>query len=258
MKYENGEYIIYDMAGKELWRGRSLANLSGANLRRANLSWANLSSADLRRANLRWANLSEANLRRANLSWANLRSAGLSGADLRRANLSSADLSGAGLSEANLREANLREANLSSADLSSANLSGAYLRRADLSGADLTSADLRGADLSGTCLDPALTPNADAGEFGPADMDGWVYGYRTRATSAAGRILQDDRIYGTEVFSIADTECHPGWYLWPTLQQCKDYQRVASYVRVRARICDIHKAGNKWRTRAIWVIGAAE
>ena len=183
MKYENGEYIIYDMAGKELWRGRSLANLSGANLRRANLSWADLSTADL---------------------------------------------------------------------------SGANLTGANLTGANLSGADLRSADLTGTCLDPAHTPNADAGEFAHADMDGWVYGYRTRATSAAGRILQDDRIYGTEVFSTADTECHPGWYLWPTLQQCKDYQRVDSYVRVRARICDIHKAGNKWRSRAIWVIGAAE
>ena len=208
MKYKNGEYIIYDMAGKELWRGRSLADLSGANL----------SEAYLHVADLRVANLSRANLHVADLRWADLRWADLGGADL-----SSADLSGA-----------------------------------DLSSADLSGANLHGAGLTGTCLDPAHTPNADAGEFAHADMDGWVYGYRTRATSAAGRILQDDRIYGTEVFSTADTECHPGWYLWPTLQQCKDYTRVDSYVRVRARICDIHKAGNKWRTRAIWVIGAAE
>jgi hypothetical protein len=208
MKYENGEYIIYDMAGRELWRGRSLANLSGANLNWANLNWADLSRADLTGANLSWADLS------------------------------GADLSGA--------------------DVTGADLHGADLRGADLSGANLSRADLSGADLTGTSLDPALTPNADAGEFGHADMDGWVYGYRTRATSAAGRQLQDGRIYAAEVFSTADTECHPGWYLWPTLQQCRNFRRVASYVRVRARICDIHKAGNKWRARAIWVIGAAE
>ena len=233
MHSEDGIHVICNMAGEEIWRGPELANLSRANL----------TGADLREADLHEADLSEANLSSADLSGADLRGADLSGADL-----SSADLSGA----------NLRGANLGGAALSSADLSGADLSSADLSGANLHGANLHGAVLTGTCLDPAHTPNADAGEFPHADMDGWVYGYRTRATSAAGRILQDDRIYGTEVFSTSDTECHPGWYLWPTLQQCKDYQRVASYVRVRARICDIHKAGNKWRSRAIWVIGAAE
>ena len=54
---------------------------------RADLSWADLSRADLSWANLSWADLS-----RADLSWANL-----SGADLSRANLSGANLSGANL-----------------------------------------------------------------------------------------------------------------------------------------------------------------
>ncbi len=81
---------------------------------------ADLSDADLRRANLSDADLSDADLRRANLSGADLRRADLSGADLRRA-----DLSGA-----NLRGANLRGANLSGADL----------RRADLRGANLSDA----------------------------------------------------------------------------------------------------------------------
>ena len=78
------------------------ANLSGANLRSANLSGANLSGADLRSANLSGANLRSADLRSANLSGANL-----SGADLRSANLSGA----------NLRSADLRSANLSGANL---------------------------------------------------------------------------------------------------------------------------------------------
>ena len=62
--------------------GGRRADLSEANLRRANLRRANLSGADLRRADLRRANLSGADLRRA---------------DLRRADLSEADLSEANL-----------------------------------------------------------------------------------------------------------------------------------------------------------------
>ena len=63
--------------------------------KRANLSGADLSGADLRSADLSGANLSGADLRRADLSGANL-----SGADLRRADLSGANLSGANLSGA--------------------------------------------------------------------------------------------------------------------------------------------------------------
>ncbi|EPE0821681.1 pentapeptide repeat-containing protein [Listeria monocytogenes] len=98
------------------------ANLSYADLRRADLSYANLSYADLRRADLRRADLSGANLRRADLSGANLR-----GANLSYANLSYADLRRADLSGANLRRANLRGANLSGANLRGANLSYADL-----------------------------------------------------------------------------------------------------------------------------------
>ncbi|XOG12816.1 pentapeptide repeat-containing protein [Listeria monocytogenes] len=78
---------------------------------------ANLSYADLRRADLSGANLSYADLRRADLSGANLRRADLSGANLRRANLRGANLSGANLRGANLSGANLSGANLSYADL---------------------------------------------------------------------------------------------------------------------------------------------
>ncbi|EAC7317588.1 pentapeptide repeat-containing protein [Listeria monocytogenes] len=98
------------------------ANLSYADLRRADLSGANLSYADLRRADLSGANLRGANLSYANLSYADLRRADLSGANLSYADLRRADLSGA-----NLRGANLRGANLSGANLRGANLSGADL-----------------------------------------------------------------------------------------------------------------------------------
>ncbi|HAA7104179.1 TPA_asm: hypothetical protein GHE37_07095 [Listeria monocytogenes] len=98
------------------------ANLSYADLRRADLSYANLSYADLRRADLRRADLSGANLRRADLSGANLRGANLSYANLSYADLRRADLSGANLRRANLRGANLSGANLRGANLSSADL----------------------------------------------------------------------------------------------------------------------------------------
>jgi hypothetical protein len=96
------------------------ADLSGANLRCADLSDANLSNA-----NLRCADLSGANLRGADLRCADLRGADLSGANLRCADLSDANLRGA-----DLRGADLSDANLRGADLSDANLRGASLRRA--------------------------------------------------------------------------------------------------------------------------------
>ena len=100
----------------EDWKNMK-ANLTGADLRYANLIGANLIGADLSVINLR-----NADLRGANLSVINLRNA-----DLRGANLISADLSGANLSDANLSGANLSDANLIGADLRGANLSGAYL-----------------------------------------------------------------------------------------------------------------------------------
>ena len=66
-----------------------------------------LSGADLRGANLRGADLRDANLSGANLSDANLRGAYLSDANLRGAYLRGANLSGANLSDANLRGAYL-------------------------------------------------------------------------------------------------------------------------------------------------------
>jgi len=47
--------------------------------------------------------------------------------------------------------------------------------------------------------------------------------------------------------------------LWPTLQAAKDFSgEEKEFIRVKARIKDMHKAGNKWRSRAIWVIGSIE
>ena len=94
------------------------------------------------------ADLSGANLRGADLYKVNLREADLSGADLRGTCLICADLSGA----------NLRGACLICADLSGANLRGVDLSEANLRGADLSGADLRDANLSGADLDYASYP----------------------------------------------------------------------------------------------------
>ena len=72
--------------------GGSRADLSGAELSRADLSGANLSGAELSRAYLSGANLSGADLSGADLSGAYLSGADLSGANLSGAHLSGADL----------------------------------------------------------------------------------------------------------------------------------------------------------------------
>ena len=75
--------------------------LCGANLHGADLSYANLSYANLHGADLSYANLSYANLHGADLSYACLHGADLRGADLHGANLCDADLCHADLRDAN-------------------------------------------------------------------------------------------------------------------------------------------------------------
>jgi hypothetical protein len=140
-----GEYADVRTAAEAA--ARQHANLSGADLRYADLRSANLSAADLRSANLSGADLRSADLRYANLSGADLRYADLRSANLSAADLSAADLRSANLSAADLRSANLSGADLRSADLRSADLSGADLRYADLRSANLSAADLSAADL---------------------------------------------------------------------------------------------------------------
>ena len=109
---------------------------------RAYLGLANLSGADLRKAELSRANLSGANLYGADLRGANLCRADLSGADLRKADLHGADLSGADLCGADFSEADFRWANLSGTILCRAKLNGANLSGANLSGSNLSRANL--------------------------------------------------------------------------------------------------------------------
>jgi uncharacterized protein YjbI with pentapeptide repeats len=226
------------------------ANLYGAKLGFANLSDADLSGADLFHADLRGAYLSAADLRDATLTGADLR-----GADLRGADLSDADLRGANLGGADLRGADLRGANLYSADLSCADLGGANLSRANL-----RAAEVRGAKLRDTCLAPGagcLAPPSDAQieEAGLELRGSLVYGWRTKTSQHCGSTTYETgNCYEAPVFSVDhDTPCHPGIYLagkaW-----LKDKYPDEELVRCRCNRLDLVKAGDKWRTRKLWVV----
>ena len=165
-------------------------------------------------------------------------------------------LLGAGGNRADLRDAKLRYADLRYADLRSANLQYANLQYADLRDAELRDTNLRDADLRGTCMDYEATPNADCREFN-REAGGYVIGYRTRK---AGHIDQyrDGRFYSADWFSVSDTECHPGLYLWPTLAKAIDWSPDSEIIQVRTKAVDVHRAGSKWRCRWFEVLGAVK
>ena len=169
--------------------------------------------------------------------------------------LSGADLTGADLTGANLTRADLSRANLTRANLTGANLTGANLTGANLTGANLYRANLSCANLEGSCLDPTGSASADVVGF---ETDGdRIIGYRTRKTPHVGKYL-DGRTYSADFFSVSDTECHPGLYLWPTLAAAMDYSPDEEIIKVVAPAAHPHHAGEKWRTRWFTVVGIAE
>lgn len=183
------------------------------------------------------------------------------GADLQGAYIPGANLAGANLAGANLEGANLRGADLEGADLQGANLVGANLEGANLTWADLresnlVGANLVGANLEGTCLDPQALPNGDTEGFEIAA--GGVVGYRTQAQIVMrGKDYQIGQVYRAPWFSVADTPCHPGLYICPSIRMLQIQHREATFspiIKVLSRPEDVHKAGNKWRTRAFRVL----
>ena len=219
--------------------GGERADLSWANLTGASLTGANLTEANLTEANLTEANLTEADLTRANLTGANLTEA-----DLTEANLTRADLTRADLMEANLTRADLTGASLTGANLTEANLTGADLMEADLTEADLTRASLTGANLMGTCLDSDNRPTGADDSF--EIQNGYAIGYRTETAGHVDK-YRVGRSYSADFFSTSETECHPGLYLWPTLEQANVFNGAVPMIKVRTRPEAIHKAGKKYR-----------
>ncbi len=158
---------------------------------------------------------------------------------------------------ANLRDAYLRGANLEGANLEDANLGGANLRGANLEGANLEDANLGGANLEDaylirTVFDPTLTPNRNADAFEEREtIDGveHVIGYRTKHSGIGGNDYEAGSTYKADVFSVCPiTECHPGLYLWPTIDAAKEWAGKP-LVKVWARVTDMHYVPKKWRCR---------
>lgn len=163
----NDEHVALLKQGVDAWNAWRKENpdirpdLSGVDLREANLAGANLIEADLSQTDLTGANLTVAYLNQARLSNAQLRGANLTHAHLADATLFHANLEDAVLREAIVIEANLNGANLRHADIGRAVLPGAKLIGADLRDAILVKAQLRGARLLGTNLSGAHLSAAD-------------------------------------------------------------------------------------------------
>jgi uncharacterized protein YjbI with pentapeptide repeats len=172
-------------------------------------------------------------------------------ADLRDADLSDADLRCADLSDADLSYANLKNADLSYADLRGADLKNAHLSDADLRRVDLRNANLRGADLSGTCLDLNSEYNSDLEGFERLD-DQWIIGYRTKnSPHYPGPNYNVGDLRSVDLFSTSDTECHPGLYVCPTIDQAKRWGK--QIVKVIFQPHHLHRAGRKWRVKELIV-----
>lgn len=169
----NAAYMSYVRAPQVNISGAELrhADLMGAVLRRANLSGCFLNPCHLYHADLREADLTNALFNGSNMRGADLRGADLTGADLDRAILSDANLSGANLTNANLQRTSLIGANLAGANLSGANFAGASLVRSDLTDATLNATDLfqtqiwdcnmTGANLAGAALGYTVFQDCD-------------------------------------------------------------------------------------------------
>lgn len=136
-------------------------DLSGQNLRRANLSGLDLSFVDLSGADLSQADLRDCTVVRANLSGCVLYQARLdrsefTGSDLSRANFDRVQAAGTCFGMSDLRDASLFESDLRGATLTRANLTGADLRCANL-----TDARARESTLTQAVLDRAKLRNVD-------------------------------------------------------------------------------------------------
>ena len=169
----NAAYMSYVRAPQVNISGAELrhADLMGAVLRRANLSGCFLNPCHLYHADLRESDLSGALFNGSNMRGADLRGANLTDADLDRAILSDANLSGANLTNANLARTSLIGAKLAGANLTGASFAGASLVRSDLSDATLNGTDLfqtqiwdcnmAGANLTGAALGYTMFQDCD-------------------------------------------------------------------------------------------------
>jgi uncharacterized protein YjbI with pentapeptide repeats/beta-lactamase regulating signal transducer with metallopeptidase domain len=151
-------------------------DLSGQDLRNADLhdlslTGDNLSDSDLRGANLRNAILTGVDLSNAKLDGADLRGASLTGTDIDGATFSGAKVDGIRLVGMQLTNAILATSSVRAiiGDCAGCDLSGLDLHGRDLHGITLDGADLHGVDLSGANLSGARFNGVD---FSGAKFDG--------------------------------------------------------------------------------------
>jgi uncharacterized protein YjbI with pentapeptide repeats len=171
-KYSQGER---DFTGIALGECQLIgADLSGINLRGAQLNVANFSSADLSRVDLSQAELNVSRLTGVNLSQANLSGCKLNVANLIRARLVDANLATASMIRAEMLRANLTNAHAVAIDLSEADLREAQCRQANFNIANLSRTDLRGSSWWGASLEQAIlnNTNGDRASFQGANLSG--------------------------------------------------------------------------------------
>jgi uncharacterized protein YjbI with pentapeptide repeats len=149
--------------------GKSIVDLSGADLTKVILSGSTLDGANLSGTFLMFANLLSTNLRGANLSETTLIGATLTNADLTGANLKNAsiDLNHHAGDDPIITQ-------LALADFTNADLRGARLNSTDLTDAVFRGADLRGADFKGAQVTQKQLEQAKSLQ-GAKMMDGSIY-----------------------------------------------------------------------------------
>ena len=130
------------------------ANLSGYNLRDADLAYADLCWVDLRdsnlvRADLRWAGAGFADFPRCLLGDANLENSIMPGAKFNGIQAGGAKMRSAEFNYADFTDACLRSCDLRGASMVACQLRGASLVNANVCGANLFRADMVGCDTSG-------------------------------------------------------------------------------------------------------------
>lgn len=187
-KSKNGATQKINFCGEDL----SGANLKDANLKLLDLSGVNLSSAVLRTASLHGADLTNAVFYETDIRGADLSNVELKGACLKKTQMDDStkidekwrlvrdllseenitvSLAGKDLSNAYLVDVDFSKINLNSADLCNGNLSGSNFSGVDLGKANLKDSNLSGCNLSNTDCQNA---NFSRANLSQADLNGSI------------------------------------------------------------------------------------
>ena len=164
-------------------------NLMGADLSHAQIGRANLSGSMLRNANLSNAEISSADLSRAHLQGAVMKSAHLMFIDFTDARASDADLSGARMLRLTMPSLTFDNANLSGAQLNRVDLSGGFIQYANLSHVHIRSSDLSDTHFLGSDLSSARI------------LKSKLSGAEILRTDMSGAILHDTDLSGTYFYN---------------------------------------------------------